>query len=115
MNTFKNVLIQITNNGMGTVDNELGLLLIKNYLALLCEEEELPRVIAFYNAGVKLTCTGSSVIEPLKQLSEKGVKLVACKTCLNHFQLTDNMEAGIPATMIDIMHFQKIADKVINL
>ena len=115
MNTFKNILIQITHNGMGSNDNELGHILIKNYLTLLCEEEKLPKVITFYNEGVKLLCIGSPALEPLKQLSEKGVRLIACKTCLNHFQLMDKMETGITATMVDIMYFQKVAEKVVNL
>ncbi|QIA08723.1 DsrE family protein [Draconibacterium halophilum] len=115
MNTFKNTLIQITHNGMGTGNDELGQLLVKNYLTLLCEEKELPKVITFYNEGVKLLCSGLPALESLKQLAEKGVKLVACKTCLNHFQLLEKVKIGIPATMVDIMHFQKIADKVVNL
>ncbi|MCY1719634.1 DsrE family protein [Prolixibacteraceae bacterium Z1-6] len=115
MNTFKNTLIQITHNGMGSGDEALGQLLVSNYLNLLCEENELPRVITFYNEGVKLICTGSPALEPLKTLANKGVKLVACKTCLNHFQLIDQVETGIAGTMVDIMHFQKLAQKVINL
>nr|WP_319267896.1 DsrE family protein [uncultured Draconibacterium sp.] len=115
MDSFKNTLIQITHNGMGSGDDELGQLLVKNYLSLLCEEAELPKVITFYNEGVKLICTGSKALDPLKQLAEKGVRLVACKTCLNHFQILDKVEVGIPGTMVDIMHFQKVADKVVNL
>ena len=115
MNSFKNTLIQITHNGMGSGDDELGQLLVKNYLNLLCEEEQPPKVIIFYNEGVKLICTGSEALEPINQLAEKGVKLVACKTCLNHFQLLEKVEVGIPGTMVDIMHFQKVADKVVNL
>lgn len=115
MNNFKNTLIQITQNGMGSGDETLGLLLLTNYLKLLGEETELPKIITFYNAGVKLICSGSPVVESLKSLEQKGIKLMACKTCLNHFSLLDNMEIGIAGTMIDIMHFQKVADKVINL
>ncbi|WP_321345973.1 DsrE family protein [uncultured Draconibacterium sp.] len=115
MDSFKNILIQITHNGMGSGDKELGQLLVKNYLTLLCEEKELPKVITFYNEGVKLICNGSDALQPLKELAEKGVKLVACKTCLNHFQILDKVEVGIPGTMVDIMHLQKVAEKVVNL
>nr|WP_319569668.1 DsrE family protein [uncultured Draconibacterium sp.] len=114
MNSFKNTLIQITQNGMGSGNEKLGQLLVKNYLILLCEEET-PKVITFYNEGVKLICSGSEALEPLKLLAEKGVKLVACKTCLNHFQLLEKVEVGITGTMVDIMHFQKVAEKVVNL
>ncbi|WP_321375496.1 DsrE family protein [uncultured Draconibacterium sp.] len=115
MNSFKNTLIQITHNGMGPGNEELGQLLVKNYLTLLCEEAKLPKVITFYNEGVKLICSGSEALESLQQLAEKGVKLVACKTCLNHFQILDKVEVGIPGTMVDIMHFQKVAEKIVNL
>lgn len=115
MNSFKNALIQITHNGMGSGNDQLGQLLVKNYLALLCEETEVPKVITFYNEGVKLICSGSVALEPLKQLAEKGVKLVACKTCLTHYQLLEKVEVGIAGTMVDIMHFQKVAEKVVNL
>lgn len=115
MKNYKNTLLQITQNGMGTGDEELGLQLVTNYLKLINEEVELPKFISFYNGGVKLICTGSPAIEIIKTLEKKGVKLIACKTCLKHFNLMNKTEAGIAGTMIDIMELQKIADKVINL
>lgn len=115
MSNFKNSLIQLTQNGMGAGDSDLGHLLLKNYLNLLAEEEQLPRVIAFYNAGVQLICSGSPVLAELQQLEQRGVRLMACKTCLKHFDLLDKMETGIAGTMMDIIELQKVADKVINL
>ncbi len=115
MSTFKNTLIQINQYGMGSGDNTLGLILVKNYLTLISEESELPNVISFYNEGVKFVCSGSPVIEILKTLEQKGVKLVVCKTCLNHFNLINKVETGIISTMMDIIEFQKVAQKVINL
>ncbi|WP_299578660.1 sulfurtransferase-like selenium metabolism protein YedF [uncultured Sunxiuqinia sp.] len=115
MGSFKNTLIQITQHGMGAGDESLGLLLVSNYLKLLNEETHLPRVIVFYNAGVQLICSGSPVIEILQTLEQKGVRLMACKTCLNHFGLIDKMEVGLAGTMMDIIELQKVADKVVNL
>ena len=112
---MKNTLLQITQNGMGTGDEELGLQLVTNYLKLINEEMELPKFMAFYNSGVKLICTGSPAIEIIKTIEKKGVKLIACKSCLNHFNLMDKLETGMVGTMIDIMELQRIADKVINL
>lgn len=100
---------------MGEGDQALGIKLVSNYLTLLNEENELPRHIVFYNAGIKLLCMGSPALDALKKLEEKGVKLIACKTCLAHFGLTDKIKAGIMGTMIDIIELQKIANKVINL
>jgi selenium metabolism protein YedF len=115
MKKLENTLIQITQNGMGQGDEALGLLLVTNYLKLIISEHKLPKFIALYNGGVKLICAGSPVIEALKEIENNGVKIIACKTCLNHFQLTDNTEVGMAGTMIDIIELQGIAIKVINL
>ena len=115
MKSFKNSLIQITQNGMGKGDEQLGLKLVTNYLKLLNEENELPKFIALYNEGVKLICSDSPTIEIIKAIEKRGVKIIACKTCLKHFNLMDKMEVGIAGTMIDIIELQKAADRVINL
>lgn len=115
MKTFKNTLVQFTQYGMGTGDADLSTLLATNYLSILNEENDLPRFITFYNEGVKLLCSGSPALEILKTLDQKGVKLMACKTCLNHYKIADKMETGMASTMIDIIELQRIVDKVINM
>ena len=115
MKNFKNTIIQITQECMGNGDDVLGLQLMTNYLRLLNEETEMPRFIVFYNSGVKLVCKGSPVIEIAKAMEEKGLKLIACTTCLKHFDLMDKMEVGITGTMMDIIELQKVADRVITL
>ena len=112
---MKNTLIQVTNYGMGQGDEELGLKLISNYFRLLIQEEKLPKIITFYNAGVKLIAEGSPIIETLQQIEKKGVKLIACKTCIDFYKLNDKIKVGIAGTMIDIITLQSIANKVINL
>lgn len=112
---MENILIQVNKNGMGSDDEALGLKLINNYFRLINEENKLPRFIAFYNGGVKLVTEGSSCIDILKTIESRGVKLIVCKTCLNHFDLLDKIQVGMPGTMMDIIELQKVADKVINL
>ncbi len=111
----KNTLLQITQNGMGQGDDHLALLLITNYFNLILKENNLPKFITFYNGGVKLICYPSPVIDSLKNLEQRGVKLIACKSCLNHFNLTDQVTVGHIGSMVDIIELQNLADKVINL
>jgi selenium metabolism protein YedF len=110
-----NTLIQVTQNGMGTGSEELGLQLITNYFKLLDADGRTPKIIVFYNGGIKLICKNSPALEALQNLSKKGVKLVVCKTCLNHFDLLDQMEVGTVGSMPDIITLQANADKIINL
>ncbi|MCU4164587.1 sulfurtransferase-like selenium metabolism protein YedF [Carboxylicivirga caseinilyticus] len=108
-------LLQITRYGMGEGDEELGLKLIGNYLRILDEDSRLPSFIALYNSGVKLITKDSPVIEQMKKLEERGVKIIACGTCLNFYGISDEIQAGIKGTMMDIITLQTNADKVINL
>lgn len=112
---MKNTLIQITNKGMGSGDEELGLKLLTNYLTLINEESQPPKFITFYNSGVKVLCTESPALEILKTLEGKGVKLIACKTCLNYYKLTGSFKVGMIGSMIDIIGLHKVVDKIINL
>lgn len=111
----RNTLIQVTQNGMGSGSEELGIKLITNYFKLLDAEGRTPKIIVFYNSGVKLICENSPAIEALQSLSNKGVQLLACKTCLDFFALADKMKVGKVGSMPDIITLQADADKVINL
>lgn len=115
MGSLRSTLLQINHSSMGLGDNDLGLTLFANYLKLMCEESETPQFIVLYNSGVRLVCKGSPVIEKLRELEQKGSKIVACTTCLKHFNLIDEQQAGIAGTMMDIIDLQKQADKVITL
>ena len=115
MSDFSNTLLQVTHNGMGHGDDELGLILIANYLKLINEESIPPKFIAFYNRGVELVCEGSPVVEIAKTLEQRGVKLIVCTTCLKFFNLFNKLEVGIPGTMMDIISLQKITERVINV
>lgn len=110
----ENILLQITNDCMGSGDDTLGRLLLSNYLKLIYEEDRLPRFIALYNGGSRIVCE-TPMVESLKLIESKGVKIIVCKTCLNHFGLLDKMEVGITGSMIDIIDLQAMADKVITL
>ncbi len=108
-------LIQVNSFGMGSGDSGLGLQLFANYIKLRVEEKDFPNFIVFYNEGVKLLCNGSPAIDVLKAAEDKGIKLIACKTCLNHYGIIDNMVVGIAGTMADIINLQNAASKVITL
>ncbi len=108
-------VILITSEGMGQAERELQHRLVKTYLALLGDNGLLPAAICFYTDGVKLACEGSPVLEELRMLEGKGVRLVLCSTCLNYFGLTDKVQVGIVGGMADIIDAQWRAAKVITL
>jgi len=107
--------ILITRNGMGHAKAELQQSLIKTYLTMLDDNDMLPGIICFYTDGVKLVVEGSPVLDVLKSLEAKGVRLVICNTCLKYSDLTDKVQVGIVGGMHDIIMAQWQARKVIAI
>ena len=108
-------VILITRDGMGHADPELQRKLITTYLHLLDEYNLLPAAICFYTDGVKLAVAGSPVLESLRSLEAKGVRLILCSTCLNFFNLAEQVQVGIPGGMTDIIEAQRRAMKVLAI
>lgn len=108
-------LIIINNDGMGKADLALQHKLIGKYLSLLLDAGTLPGIIALYTNGVKLVTEGSPVLQQLAALEARGVRLVVCSTCLEHFGLTGKVKVGIVGGMTDIIEAQSRAGKVITL
>ena len=110
-----NTILLLTNRGMGSGPQDLQLTLLKKYLDLLLQQGDLPAVLCFYTEAVKLVIEGSPVLEQLRTLEAKGVRLVICSTCLGYFGLTEQVKVGIVGSMADILEAQLKAGKVITL
>ncbi|MDP8207787.1 MAG: sulfurtransferase-like selenium metabolism protein YedF [Candidatus Electryonea clarkiae] len=109
------MVIQLGSNGMGRGDAELGKKLMKSFLNVLQEVDEIPSAVVLFNTGVFLACEGSDVLEPLKDLEEAGVALLSCGTCINHFNLEDKLKVGKISDMFEITNTMINADKVVSI
>jgi len=108
-------VIVISNYGMGHAPAELGLKLVQTYLNLLDLDDRLPTAVCLYGEGVKLAVEGSPVLDELRSLAARDVRVVVCTTCLNFFGLLDKVQAGTPGSMKDIVELQWSVKKVITL
>jgi len=113
--TNSGIVVLVTNDGMGKADTTLQRKLLQTYLTLLNEHDLLPAAICFYTEGVKLVVDGSPVLDLLKSLEAKNVRLIVCSTCLNYFGLIDKVKVGIVGGMTDILEAQWQAEKVITI
>ncbi|HEY3489014.1 MAG TPA: DsrE family protein [Candidatus Deferrimicrobiaceae bacterium] len=111
----RNTAILFTRNGLGDAPPELRRLLVTNFAGLLAREETPPGKLLFYGEGVKLACTGSPVLDALRQLSERGTDLFLCRTCLDYFGLLSKVEAGEIKGMPDILAAIAAASKVVSV
>ena len=110
-----NTIIQFTRYGLGNADPELQLKLVGTYLSMLLQNEMLPAAICLYTEAVKLAVEGSPVLPQLAELEEKGVRIILCTTCLNHYGLMEKIQVGIVGGMADIVEAQWKAGKVITV
>jgi selenium metabolism protein YedF len=94
-------MLLVTSNVIGRGEDKLGELLMANFLRLLGDNKEKPTTMLFLNTGVRLVCRGSMVLNHVKKLEEQGVKILACTTCLEYFDLMDQFEVGNPTTMAE--------------
>ena len=112
----KSIVIVFKSNGMGTTDNQaLRETLARKFLSLITDAEPLPDAICFYTDGVKLVCEGSPLLDELRALEDRGVRLIICKTCLDTFGLADRVRIGIVGGMGDIITAMWAADTLIEL
>ncbi len=83
-------VVVLSSDRMGQGDDALGKVLMKGFLYALTQQQ-LPKTILLYNSGVKLSAEDTDTISDLTLLQEQGVEILSCGTCLNHYQLTDQL------------------------
>jgi selenium metabolism protein YedF len=111
----ENTVFLLTSNTLGHGSEELGTVLIKSFFYALLEKEPLPRLLLFMNSGVYLTSENSPVAEHLQALSERGVEILSCGTCLDYYELKDKLAVGGITNMYTIVEELAAADKAITL
>jgi len=109
------IVILITSDTIGRGSDELGGILMRAFMHTFLEVEPKPEKIILMNSGIKLAVNGSPVVEDLKALSDNGVEVLVCGTCLNYFGLTDNLAAGQISNAYSIAESLLQADKVVNI
>lgn len=109
------LLVFISSETLGVGDVALGKKLMKNFIATLPEMGKNLWRIILVNGGVKLASTGSPVLKELQSLSAKGVSILVCGTCLEHFDLLAEKQVGETTNMLDVVTSLQVASKVIKV
>lgn len=110
----RGVVVVLASDQMGSGDPELGKVLMKSFIYALTEGEQLPDKILLYNGGVKLAVQGAETAADLKKLAERGVEVLNCGTCLNFYNLTDQLAVGSITNMYEIVQSQMEAELIIR-
>jgi selenium metabolism protein YedF len=108
------VVVYINSNLLGVGDEVLGAILMRSFLKTLLELETKPSRLILINSGVRLATEGSEVLETLGKLSEKGVEILSCGTCLDFYGLKERLKVGKISNMYDIAQSLMEADRLVR-
>lgn len=100
---MKNKVILVSSTELGRGDQMLGENVLETFFTILKQREDLPAAVFCMNSGV-LTMTEQSLVSVhLKELEEKGVDILACKTCADHYEVTEKLTVGKISSMADFI------------
>jgi len=105
-------VVVLNTDQMGHGDPVLGHKILGAFLRKSPSIQGLEAIV-FYNAGVKLLTADSPHVADLTMIEENGVDLLACVTCVKHYEL--ELAIGTVSDMGSIMAEMDRAEKVITL
>ncbi|MDF1580045.1 MAG: sulfurtransferase-like selenium metabolism protein YedF [Desulfuromonadales bacterium] len=105
----------VTGETLGSGSDELGHILLKNFLMTLIDATTHPDTILFVNGGVKLTVTGSDLLSTLNTLSSNGVDIASCGLCLEFYGIKDQLAVGRIGNLLETVETLHQAGRVIRL
>lgn len=108
-------MLVVSSDEMGRGNSELGGLLMCTFVHTLTEVEPRPDRIIFINSGVKLTTTSSPVLGDLRELETYGIEIWVCGTCLQFFEIKEQLAVGEVSNMYSIAEALLSAGKTVTI
>ena len=108
----------ITKPWLGTVEStdlEFGQAMLGKFLGQVAEAPQKPSAICFYTEGVRAAVDDAPCGEVLEKLSQAGIPLLLCGTCIDHYGLADRVVVGEISDMATIASALGQAEKVITV
>lgn len=105
---LKNKIILLASDQLGKGEKDLGEGVLETFFTVLKQKRELPAAVFCMNSGVFTLTERSLVSLQLKELEVKGVDVLACKTCVDYYELNDKLTVGKISGMD---HFIELASR----
>lgn len=114
-NSSKSPVILIASDRLGSGADDLGRLLLKNFIITLLEMDQLPDKVILINSGVLLTAKDSEFIVPMTKLSNAGVEILSCGICLDYYGIRESLSVGGITNMYSIAESMLLTGNLIRL
>jgi selenium metabolism protein YedF len=107
-------VIAFASDKMGDGDEELGKLLLINFVKAIKELDILPQKMVFYNKGVILGTENSPVKDHFKEIEKMGVHFLFCATCAKYYSLEEKIKIGTLSNMFEITQVMSSAGNIVK-
>lgn len=108
-------VISLASETVGRGPAELGAILMQGLMGTLKEASPLPSHVVLYSSGVLLAVDGSPCVDALRDLEQRGVKVLICGTCVDYYQKKPDVHVGTISNMLTILEVLTRAGKIIAL
>ncbi len=108
-----NYVVALSSDTIGS-DASLGSVLVQGLLEALKAIEPMPTHLILYSRGVLLAVEGAPTLLALQALSQRGIAILLCGTCIDHFDKKPAVRVGEIANMLTLLEIQLAAGKVLK-
>lgn len=105
-------LLYLNSDQIGEGNPELGSKLMLSYLSKVLSQSVKIDVVFCINSAALLTSKNEQAIELLKTLESKGAVISTCGTCLDFFDLKDQLQVGEVGSMDLLITLKQQAHKI---
>lgn len=106
-------VISLASDTVGRGPVELGAILVKGLIETLKSVSPAPTHLILYSSAVLLAVDDSPLVESIRALEQRGIKVLICGTCVDYYQKKSEIHVGTISNMLSILEVQAATGKVI--
>ena len=107
-------LLYLNSDTLGQGEEKLGKKLLISFLNNLLSMDVKIDAVFCVNSAALLTTTNTEVVDILKKMAHKGAVISTCGTCLEYYNLKDQLQVGEIGSMSLAINLMQQADKIIR-
>lgn len=106
-------VVSLASDSVGRGPVELGRVLARGLIETLKSVEPAPTHLILYSSGILLAVDDSPMVDSLRALEARGIKVMICGTCVDHYQKKSEIHVGTISNMLSLLEVQIAAGKII--
>lgn len=110
----QNIVLFLHGKTLDMSSKDLSILLLKEFLCTLSQQELLPKTIILSQKTVLCNQRESEFLYFLRLLEQRNIEILTCKTSAEYYNIDTNLLIGHLATMEEIIEKLFYASKIIQ-